>query len=577
MNYSCSRRFAYSLGAAIGALLVAIPGVGPGVGAQAASALPEAYIPHPISAAQAALFRAHPDAYLRYVAQLPRRSAIDSKAAAKRTTVAGGGTWTKVAQGPGGLCSPVLLTDGTVIASVGDTPKWFKLSPDVNGNYAKGTWAAIASLPVVNGKQYGPLYHATGVLPDGRVIIMGGEYNNSNHGVWTNSGAIYDPVANAWTPVEPPLGSQWQNIGDAASVVLSDGTFMLSACCAGPTADALLDAKTLGWDGIYGPVAGEGYQDEQGYELLPNTNVLTLDVWTNYPNGGATNAEQYVQGTRHWKSAGNTPVSLVDPAQCGNWEIGPAALRGDGTVVAFGGNTGCATAPFLTDPTAVYTAASNSWAAGPNVPSVCGGDGATPCSLADAPAALEPDGNVLFAASSGYGSAPTHFFEFTPGNTISQVSDTVLHAPTSGAYYYNFLVLPNGQILSTDFSDRAEVYSPAGAPVAAWAPAITYAPTEVTAGKTYQVKGTQLNGVSQGAYYGDDAQMATNYPIVRVTNVASGHVVYGRTWNMSSMSVTPGKSSSASFSVPVGVETGASTLSVVANGIASAPVSVTIR
>ena len=129
-----------------------------------------------------------------------------------------------------------------------------------------------------------------------------------------------------------------------------------------------------------------------------------------------------------------------------------------------GGNTGCVTGA-ATDPVAIYDSKKNTWTSAPDVPSICGSDGATPCDLADAPAALEPNGNILFAASSGYGGHPTHFFEFTTGNVINQVSDPVDNASTSGAYYYNFLVLPNGQILSTDFSKVAEVYTPVGAPV----------------------------------------------------------------------------------------------------------------
>ena len=83
-----------------------------------------------------------------------------------------------------------------------------------------------------------------------------------------------------------------------------------------------------------------------------------------------------------------------------------------------------------------------------------------------------PNGNILFAASAGYGGSPTHFFEFTAQNTIEQVADDVFYSERSGAYYYNFLVLPNGQILSTDFSKIAEVYTPTGSPNPAWAPKI---------------------------------------------------------------------------------------------------------
>jgi hypothetical protein len=93
----------------------------------------------------------------------------------------------------------------------------------------------------------------------------------------------------------------------------------------------------------------------------------------------------------------------------------------------------------------------------------------------------------------------------------------------------------------------------------------------------YALKGTQLNGLSEAGAYGDDAQAATNYPLVRITNNATGHVFYARTKNHSSMGVATGSAIvTTHFKVPAGIELGASQLQVVANGIASNPVSVTI-
>ena len=46
-----------------------------------------------------------------------------------------------------------------------------------------------------------------------------------------------------------------------------------------------------------------------------------------------------------------------------------------------------------------------------------------------------------------------------------------------------------------------------------------------------------MNGFSQAAAYGDELSAATNYPLVRITNTASGHVVYARTHNHSTMGV----------------------------------------
>ncbi len=93
----------------------------------------------------------------------------------------------------------------------------------------------------------------------------------------------------------------------------------------------------------------------------------------------------------------------------------------------------------------------------------------------------------------------------------------------------------------------------------------------------HTISGTQFNGLTQGAYYGDDLQAATNYPLVRITNNATGHIFYARTHGHSSMGVATGSSSvSTSFDVPAGIELGASMLVVVANGIPSASVNVNI-
>ncbi len=57
---------------------------------------------------------------------------------------------------------------------------------------------------------------------------------------------------------------------------------------------------------------------------------------------------------------------------------------------------------------------------------------------------------------------------------------------------------------------------------------------------SYLLTGTGLNGISAGAAYGDDAQMDSNYPIIRMTNDSSGDVYYGTTTNWSSTGVMTG-------------------------------------
>ena len=85
----------------------------------------------------------------------------------------------------------------------------------------------------------------------------------------------------------------------------------------------------------------------------------------------------------------------------------------------------------------------------------------------------------------------------------------------------------------------------------------------------YVISGHRFNGMSQGAAYGDDQQSATNYPLVRITNNATGHVFYSRTHDHSSMAVAFNGRVSTHFDVPATQEPGPSQLVVVANGILS--------
>ena len=153
-----------------------------------------------------------------------------------------------------------------------------------------------------------------------------------------------------------------------------------------------------------------------------------------------------------------------------------------------------------------------------------------------------------------------------------------LNAHHDASFYGHFLELPSGQLLFTDFSSDIEVFTPSGTYNQAWAPTISTAPTSVVRGSTYTISGTQFNGLSQGAAYGDDFQGATNFPLVRIVNNATGHVFYCRTHDHSTMAVaTGGKTVSTRFDVPANTETGASQLFVVANGIASPFSSVTVN
>jgi hypothetical protein len=472
----------------------------------------------------------------------------------------------------------LLLTDGSVMMqSLNDAGVFYKLTPDSGGSYVNGTWRQLPSPPA----GYAPSAGSQVVLADGRVLFVGGEYNQNQYSLpfapsgLTNMSAVYDPVTDSWTMIAPPPGLAY--IGDVPSVVLPDGSFVFG--------DKLgrdmwrLDPLSLTWTSV--PATGKADDfAEEGWTLLPDGSLFTIDV------GNPRHAEHYDPVAAQWYSDGNTPAGLTSPTgspggltygpapvqvvggvsygpgPAGTYfppgEIGPALLLPDGKVFATGAAANGSVAH-----TAIYTPGSTpadagSFAAGPDFPV---GDDA-----GDASAALLPSGHVLIAALSG------RFYEYD-GATLT-VTGALPNNGGNTAYFV--LPLPNGQTLVT--GGETQIYSGNGSANPAWAPTITAAPTIVTRGSTYTISGTQFNGLSQAAAVGDEFNAATNYPLVPITNTATGHVVYARTHGHSSMGVATGSTSvSTLFTIPADAETGASSLAVVANGIASVPVGVTVN
>jgi len=450
-----------------------------------------------------------------------------------------------------------LMTDGTVmvqayVAGTG-SPGWMRLTPDSSGSYVDGTWSQVASLPA----DYGPYAYAAAVLPDGRLAIDGGEFNNGAADL-SNKGAVYDPLANSWTMISPPNGGTgaWARIGDSPAEVLADGRWMLGDADSVSTDDAILNPANLTWT----TTGGTGKlvpNTEAGFTLLPNGKVLSVDVFESCVND---TAEIFDPATGAWSSAGTTPMPLTS---CGQFaEIGPHLMLDNGKVFAEG----------ATPETALYDTTTGTWSSGPNFPVV----GGHQQDASDDGAALLPDGHVLLASRTGdvsvNGGVPTHFFLFD-GTSLTQAPEY----PTSdqGGTGY-MLLLPTGQVLYNGWPDGLHVFTDPGTPNPAWTPTITVLPSRLAPGVTYQLSGLQLNGLSDGAAFGDDYQSSTDYPLVQITNDGTGAVAYARTFGMTNRSIAPQAPSCTDFTVPSGIAIGPSELRVIANGIPSAPFPVTI-
>jgi hypothetical protein len=440
-----------------------------------------------------------------------------------------------------GASTMLLLTDGTVMVQEGNGARWYLLTPDAFGSYQNGTFTALPSMHKPR------LYYASSVLADGRVIVAGAEYTGTDTGVDDNTYEIYDPVANFWTPANPVPG--FDNIGDAPCSVLANGRFLLGSEATGLTVQ--FDPTTNTW-GMYASKNDRG--SEESWVLLPDQTVLTAEV------DGHPAAAKYLPGSNLWVGAGTVTPDVVDRS-----EIGSLILRPNGKVVALGANGN----------TSIYTPPANpsdpgTWVAGPTMPLNAAH---RQLGCRDTPGVLLPNGNILFTVGpvdvDDY-VGPTSFL-LTDGTRFRAVPHPGGTFDANAAPYGGrMLLLPTGQVLFNQGGGALWVYTPSGSAAEAWRPTISSYPHGVAPGNTYSISGTQFNGLSQASGYGDDAWAPTNYPLVRITNNATGHVFYCRTFGHSTMGVATGSTPvSTSFTVPPGIDLGPSTIEVVANGIPS--------
>ncbi len=440
----------------------------------------------------------------------------------------------------------ILLSDGSVLAQTGRdqaTNTWIRLN--ISGNVAR-----ITSVP---NSSVDRLFYTSDVLTDGRVLVLGGEYSDPNTDQNdTNTGEIYDPVANTWTSIANFPESK---LGDAPSEVLDNGTVLVGSPFDSNT--YIYNPSNNTW--TQGPSLLNGdTSSEEGWVKLPDGSILSYTIGGNDPQ----TAERYVPSLNQWVFAGNVPVSLATNAGNADFapELGPSILLPNGQVFWVG----------ATDHTAIYTppttlTGTGSWTAGPDIPGGLGGF--------DSPIAEEPNGTILFSAQTldGTFNQPPVYFEYNPStDAISNNAGPFPGLDRTPSFLNKLLVLPDGRILECSGLSPA-IYSedPATVPQPAWAPMISSVTSNLVG--TFTVTGTQLNGVSEGSTYGDDAENATNFPLVRFT--ADGFGIYGRTFNWTSTGVATGSTPvSTDFTLPSSLQSDlVYQMQVVANGIASKP------
>jgi hypothetical protein len=457
------------------------------------------------------------------------------------------GTWaalTNAVPSGDGAENAVVLSDGTIMVHGGAgsaSNKWYKLTP-TNGNYLTGTWTTLAASPTYR------LFDATEVLTNGNVMVLGGEYSGTKTSdTFINTGEIYNPLTNAWTAMANFPQSQF---GDDPTQMLPNGNVLAGYIAGSQT--YIYNTSSNTWAATGSKLAND-QSDEEAWVKLPNNDILSYNVFASI-SSGTPSAQYYNPSSGTWTATGTLPAQL-SAANVG-YELGPAVMLPNGEAFYGGG----------TNATAYYNPSTNSWTAGPNMPN---ND-----VQADAPSAVLPNGDVLMAMSPRGGLSggsynfpgPTYVYEFNPTTGIyTNVTPSLTgFGLTGNAFSTTFLVLPTGQVAMLNDSGKIAVYTPStGTGSSSWTPTISNI-TNNAGTNTFTLTGYQLNGLSEGAAYGDDNEMSSNYPIVQLTD-QNGNITYARTFNWSLDGVASANSS-VSFTEAA---TGSYLVTVIANGIAS--------
>ncbi len=453
------------------------------------------------------------------------------------------GTWTSLKtlapEYNGGVM--LLLTDGTVfvknIAGSADMygSGWSILTPDAHGSYLNATWKEAAYM------HDSRLYFSSQVLMDGRVYVAGGEY-----GTGRTTAEVYDPLSDRWKYTGPiPAGD---TIYDKTSEMLPDGRVLqaigFDAVYSWHNANLIYDPATNIF--TYGPNTLGGHGEVSWVKLADNS-ILFID-------DADTVSERYIPSMNNWIKDGNVPVNIYDSFI---YEIGPAVLLPNGNVFQVGGNG----KSVLYTPSG--TTSPGKWRLGPALPD---GQGAP-----DATASVATDGTVLCATSQApfapmWFPDPMSFYEYNyTSNSFKQINGpNGLDTVSGPCFFTHMLNLPDGNILLSLYNSKQYyLYTPPGKPLAVGKPTLDSV-IKLTC-DTLMATGMLFNGITQGSYYGDDWQMSTNYPIVRLTKGIN--VYYARSYNWNSTGVMRGAQKDTTyFSLPEDLPEGTYTVEIVTNG-----------
>jgi N-acetylneuraminic acid mutarotase len=226
------------------------------------------------------------------------------------------GTWS--ATGPLGtprrMHTLTVLADGRVLAAGGNTggtsyPPAGLTSAELY-DPETGTWSPTGAMANPRGG------HSATLLPDGRVLVAGGEHIRSPSTTVSLAGAeLFDPLTGTWTTTEPMNDPRWHH----QAVVLLDGRVLVIG---GYVSTGYSMSAHLALCELYDPVAGTWSQAgpmstrrviHQTVRLLDGT-VLTIGGGATHGNDDSTydpyslaSTERYDPATDQWRPDTSLP------------------------------------------------------------------------------------------------------------------------------------------------------------------------------------------------------------------------------------------------------------------------------
>jgi N-acetylneuraminic acid mutarotase len=328
-----------------------------------------------------------------------------------------------------------VLPDGRVLVAGGNTLASAELyDPD------SGQWNATGSMAAARSG------HTANLLPDGRVLVAGGNA--------LARAELYDPSTGFWTAT----GNMVVPRSGHTATLLSDGTVLVAGGYFGSIASSysglpsaeLYDPSTGSWTEIGNLTEA---RSEHTATRLPDGTVLVAGGMASSAGPVLASTELYDPSTRSWTASRN-----MDGVRQGH----AATLLSDGTVLVVGGfgdtgsGSGLLASAALYDPSTETWTATGSLAAGRSDPTAILLSNGTVLVVGGYDSRIFPFSPVaspaeLFDPSSGTWTAATRMIEARTFQTATLLSDgTVLVAGGGGGG-----APPGGPILAS-----AELYDP---------------------------------------------------------------------------------------------------------------------